>query len=92
MDWKEAAKWIGVLVAAGAISAVVEILLENHFKSTARAEARVEVDKIMTAALAQAQATAPTYPKAASAAGPVIDKRQPNYVLPQKEVGYAYQM
>jgi hypothetical protein len=57
MDWKEGAKWLGVLVAAGAISAVIELIIENHFKGIARAEARTEVDRVVSAALERMAAT-----------------------------------
>jgi hypothetical protein len=56
MDWKEAAKWLGILVAAGAISAVIELVIENHFRGVARAEARVEVDRVVSAAVERMQA------------------------------------
>jgi hypothetical protein len=51
MDWKEGAKWLGILVAAGAISAVIELLIENHFRGVARSEARIEVDRVVSAAI-----------------------------------------
>jgi hypothetical protein len=88
MDWKEALKWIGVLVAAGMIGTVLELVIEAKLTgpaavNTARAEARAEVDRIMAQALTQANK---------QTAGVVVQKREPVYVQPQKEVGYAYQM
>jgi len=64
MDLKEAAKWVGILVAAGLISTAIELVLEWRVfgpasQATARAEARAEVDRIMTAALKQTQTKAP---------------------------------
>jgi len=56
MDWKEAAKWVGILVAAGLISAVIEVLIEERIRGTARAEARAEVDRVVSAALEQIRA------------------------------------
>ena len=56
MDWKEAAKWVGILVAAGLISAVIEVLIEERIRGTARAESRAEVDRVVSAALEQIRA------------------------------------
>lgn len=56
MDWKEAAKWVGILVAAGLISAVIEVFIEERIRGTARAEARAEVDRVVSAALEQIRA------------------------------------
>lgn len=83
MDWKEAAKWIGILVAAGLVSTAIELFIEWKLTtpavvSVARAEARAEVDRVMTAAVKQAQArTAPNEPK---------------YVPSQQQNGYIYQV
>lgn len=61
MDWKEAAKWVGILVAAGLVGTAIEMILEWKVfgpatMTAARSEARNEVDRIMTAALKQSQA------------------------------------
>jgi hypothetical protein len=67
MDWKEAGKWIGVIVVAGVISAGIEIALErwltNKTQVAAKAEARAEVEKIMSSAMAQMQRGANANPK-----------------------------
>ena len=86
MEWKEAAKWIGILVAAGLVSTAIELLVEWKFTTpavvnVARAEARAEVDRVMTAAVQRAQArTAP------------VANNEPKYVQPQQQSGYIYQV
>jgi len=79
MDWKEAAKWIGILVAAGLISTTIELILEWKVfgpaaTANARAEARAEVDRIMSAAIKQSQARVPPAPSVS-----------PKYTPPQSE-------
>ena len=57
MDWKEGAKWLALLVGAGLITAVIEVVIENQIsgtaKTAARVEARAEVQRTITAAIQQ---------------------------------------
>ncbi len=85
MDWKEAAKWIGILVAAGLISTAIELMLEWRVfgpaaQAAARADARAEVDRIMTAAIKKAQA------RSAPMVAPPPTYVPPTYVPSQAEV------
>jgi hypothetical protein len=79
MDWKEGAKWFVVIVAASGVSAVITMVLENHFKGTARNEARAEVDRVMSAAVERFQ-TQLTQQNA-------IARKQPSFAVPIKESG-----
>jgi hypothetical protein len=77
MDWHEAFKWIGILVAAGLISTAIELVLEYKVfnpqaANIARAEARAEVDRIMTAAVKQSGFRASSV-------------SEPKFVAPQNE-------
>jgi hypothetical protein len=89
MDWKEAAKWVGILVAAGLISTAIELFIEWKLTgpavvTAARAEARAEVDRVISAALQQSHARAPVKPSSTP---------QPKmYTPPQTEQGYIYQL
>lgn len=62
MDWKEIAKLFGIIVAAGAVSAVVQIMLTRQAENVARAAARAELQSL----IAQAAATRPVNVPASS--------------------------
>lgn len=82
MDWKEAAKWFGLIVVAGVAGEAVWLIISGQLKATAatvaRAEARTEVDRVITAAVQQLNAR----PQAMVADAP--PKPQSN--------GYVYQL
>jgi mannose/fructose/N-acetylgalactosamine-specific phosphotransferase system component IID len=59
MDLKTGAKWIGILVAAGLISTVIEIALTRYVKVAATQAAKEETERIITAAVQQLQAQQP---------------------------------
>jgi len=56
MDWKEGAKWFGILVGAGLISTVIEMALTRYVKVAATQAAHEEVERVVTAAVQQLQA------------------------------------
>lgn len=55
MDWKEMAKWVGVIAIGGAVATVFEIIITNKIHAEATAAARTEVDRVISAAVQQIQ-------------------------------------
>lgn len=55
MEWKEMAKWIGVIAIGGAVATVFEMVITNKIHAEATAAARAEVDRVITAAMQQLQ-------------------------------------
>jgi hypothetical protein len=88
MDWKEGAKWVGILVFAGVISAGIEIALQNWLtgqaKAAAKTEARAEVDRVMTAALQQMNTQR-------ASNSPKLVGDQPTVPRQSDQRGYSYQ-
>jgi hypothetical protein len=78
MEWKEAGKWILVIAAGGVIATILEMVITNKIAVEAKAAAHAEVERVVTAAVQQLQAQQQPKP--------------PQYVQPQKQEGYIYQM
>jgi hypothetical protein len=80
MEWKEAGKWILVIAAGGVIATILEMVITNKIAVEAKAAAHTEVERVITAAVQQLQAQQQQ---------PI---KPPQYVQPQKQEGYIYQI